>query len=102
MPFVDSPVRPLFTFSSLVLIEVEIDDHGFLAEPACTATLVPIYLPSVLHAAGISSGAVVVVIVCGGNTFDLDALEQWEGKFGRKEGGDIVLFSGARGELVVE
>lgn len=98
------------------------DDHATLIEPACAASLVPIYYPQILRAglphlsfppipdlsASVSDGSssprptlrdapVIVVIVCGGNTCSLKRLADWERDFEDIEGGDVKLFEGTLG-----
>lgn len=85
----------------------ETDDHAFFVEPACSASLTPIYDPSILQAALPStpllspgtappkSAPAIVVIVCGGNSMSLDTLALWEADFKGKGLGEVtVLKSG--------
>ena len=58
-----------------------------LVEPACAASLAPLYSPELLGIAG--AGAFedykqgpVVAIVCGGSGVNLDTIASWRNKFG--------------------
>lgn len=69
------------------------DDHAFFVEPACSASLLPIYEQDVLRAClpklelappgerPPPDAPSVVVIVCGGNTISLALVEKWEKEF---------------------
>lgn len=65
--------------------EFLLDDHRYIVEPACGATLAAVYsgLVKELQARGqlpndISS---ILVIVCGGAVVTLDLLQQWKLQF---------------------
>ena len=47
------------------------DDHRLLVEPACGAALAPVY------AGALPPEGPIVVVVCGGASASLEALEAW-------------------------
>jgi hypothetical protein len=55
-------------------------------EPACAASLAPLYHPELLQTAGGGSFSdytgPVVAIVCGGNGVNLDTISAWRRKLG--------------------
>jgi len=61
------------------------DDHRFVVEPACGATLAAVYSGVVkrLQASGQLPSTIssALVIVCGGAVVTLDLLQQWKQQF---------------------
>lgn len=125
-PFASKYCSPLVIFQYrrriLILIFLVslllLDAHAFLVEPACTASLTPVYTPSILRLAlpstvfpleaGTSprrfdsSVPVIIVIVCGGNTLSMENFERHEKEFKSEDRGDIKMFNGeiSREEIV--
>lgn len=60
-------------------------DHRMLVEPACGASLAPLYSdrlrPGLLEALGDDGETAIVVEVCGGSGVDLDLLEGWRAQY---------------------
>ena len=58
---------------------VKAEDHRFLVEPACGATLAMAYEPELLkqHVGPLTPESVVVLEVCGGQAVTPDLLEIW-------------------------
>jgi hypothetical protein len=88
-------------------IEAFLKEHRFLVEPACAASIAPLFLSAVARAEGREGGGggegeeegafrlsaeekgaasggpiVVVVIVCGGNGVSMELLNAWKSKLG--------------------
>ena len=60
------------------------DDHRFLVEPACGATLSCLYsdvIPKLQREGRLGEVATVLVIVCGGAGVSLDLLNKWKKQF---------------------
>lgn len=114
--FKDSASNVRTDFASLVSFFV--DAHAFLLEPACTASLTPIYIPSILRLSlpstkfPLEAGSsprrfdstipIVVIVVCGGNTLSMDDFERYEKEFTGEDRGYIKIFNGeiSREEIV--
>lgn len=96
-----------------LLVPLTTDDHAFFVEPACSASLTPIYDPSILQAALPStlflppgtappkSAPAIVVIVCGGNSMSLDTLALWEADFKGKGLGEVTVLKAGK-ETVIQ
>jgi L-serine/L-threonine ammonia-lyase len=54
------------------------DDHRVLVEPACGAALAPVYAGVEPVRAAASTGAPIMVVVCGGAGVSREQLSQWE------------------------
>lgn len=69
------PVRSVVVSdqSALNACERFLEDHRILVEPACGASLVPVYE----RAAELAGAACVLVVVCGGATATIDQIRAW-------------------------
>lgn len=61
------------------------DDHRMIVEPACGATLAAIYsdvIPQLQREGKLGAIKSAFVVVCGGASVTLSALDQWKQQFG--------------------
>ncbi|KAJ3101427.1 hypothetical protein HDU97_001357 [Phlyctochytrium planicorne] len=54
------------------------NDERMLVEPACGASLAPIYNPDIFGQSGLGPDSVVVILVCGGSGVTLDFIREWD------------------------